>query len=220
MGPDSGTIISSFQPARAETNRPGGSVTNRESVLVPASASLVLHQGRGSAPPAEEWVSIAGVDGAGKSAQADVLSKHLQEDGYSAFVCRGGKALHAWRTMPAIAHIRGRDDPRHFFGDEPADLARMESLRFFVGRPALTLRIDEPVEVAPERIERRGIGRVEEGFTRRFDAAHRELAARYPWVRVDGTLPILEVQRAFFHWAASSGAALLRTVSPALVCGC
>lgn len=68
------------------------------------------------------WIALAGVDGAGKSRQADLLTKRLTEEGYCAFHCQS-RELFAWRTMRSIAYSRGLADWRDFFGNESTDFA-------------------------------------------------------------------------------------------------
>lgn len=66
------------------------------------------------------------------------------------------------------------------------NLAVVEEVSFYAGEPDVTFWMDVPVEVAIERIERRGIDSEDPVALRKFAMELTAMAPHHDWIRIDG----------------------------------
>lgn len=66
------------------------------------------------------------------------------------------------------------------------NLAVVEEVSFYAGGPDVTFWMDVPVEVAIERIARRGIDSEDPAALRRFATELTAMAPHHDWIRIDG----------------------------------
>jgi thymidylate kinase len=76
-----------------------------------------------------------------------------------------------------------------------SNLEQVEAVTLFGGCPDLTLWLDVPVELAVERITRRGIDSEDPEMLRRFRGSLGEMAQQHPWVKLCGCGDATEVHQ-------------------------